>query len=90
MNAILVYAIVGLICLCFSWYSLMAIGSIGFYLAVVAFAFGLASLVSSRRELKRDPSCIEARVGRAVGAFVTVVTPVTMAVIVYGFYLANL
>lgn len=89
MESVLVYSIVGIICLCFSWYSLMAIGSTGFYLALVAFAFGLAALVSGVRRLKRDPHCSEAKIGRAVGLFVTVVTPVTMFVIIYGFYLAN-
>lgn len=89
MDLILAFSIAALVLLCFSWYSLMAIGSIGFYLAAAAFAFGVAALVMSLKRLKREPRSTEARLGRVIGAFVTIVAPVSLFVIVYGFYLAN-
>ena len=85
---LLVLSILAILFLVFSWYAMMAIGNVGLLLIVIAFILGVVDWVLSRRELKADPRSSEGRIGRAVGAFVTIVAPVSMVVIVLAFYMA--
>ena len=85
---LLMLSAVALILLAFSWYAMLAIGSIGLVLIAVAFALGVVSLILSIKTLRSDPNSSEARISRAIGVFVTVVAPVSLAIIIYAFYRA--